>query len=145
MGTIYPEAKIEDALVEVLDTYSNANSVTYYKGFDIDEITCPAVIVTCPTSKAEKIGCKITGNHFLDVHVNVVTQTGKQSREDHAEVASDIADVIFRDDFIQLINNSSADVHVMAYEIEDTSRTIDEQHDFTETKIMFYVTASKNV
>lgn len=115
MSYHFIEEKVEDALASVLVSESggslSGNAITggsldgfyLYKGFSLDEMNFPAVIVAATASRPNepRIGAA-SGNQIVTVRVAVMGHRGDASttRSGHATASGAVRDILYTDDSV---------------------------------------------
>ena len=106
------EEKVEDAALAVMSEYLDANVRSECKmmvGMSDDTLEHPAIIILARDATPLSIGEQI-GNYTVNLALTVETHFQEHSREDHRKIVAAVRDVVYRDDFLTLINNTASKV-----------------------------------
>jgi hypothetical protein len=106
------EEKLEDALSEVINARLDANvksEVTILVGLGDAAMQRPCITILAHDAEPLALGEQM-GNYNVPVTMMVQTHFQEHTRAEHGEMVAALRDVVYRDDFLALVNNTASEV-----------------------------------
>ena len=98
--------KLEDAWEIVITDLagSNLTAIPIFKSFGQSVLKGERIEIVAPISLKEKIGSTITGNHFIEFMITLVSIRGEETRDSHGDRSGELGDIMARDDLPSLLS-----------------------------------------
>lgn len=102
--------KAEDAIGGMIEKRRGIHleDDTVFKGLNQEELTVPRIEVLATLATAEIIGDTKTGNWFVDMQINRVTNYKDIARDERAAGDSELFDLIMCDELVDFLNQETS-------------------------------------
>lgn len=101
--------KAEDAIGGMIEKRrgTHLKDDTVFKGLNQEELTVPRIEVLATLATAEIVGDTKTGNWFVDMQINRVTNYKDIARDERAAGDSELFDLIMCDELVDFLNQET--------------------------------------